>query len=205
MFKKILLVSALVVTGAGLHYAVPQTDVVRAVGIETKRMDREGDAAKIDAQKKTRDVYFIQTEDIDDQSPMVYRNEDQIFPYLKWSSADQQSRAQSLGAEKALVAVRHYGWRIRFFNMFPNTLKISPVETAYTPIPYLLLICLALVWGAIIYAYYRIGVLSRKIKEKISARREARRTPTRDEAAAARDAEIDDFLSSAPDDAAQRD
>ncbi|MBT28172.1 MAG: hypothetical protein CMO01_00825 [Thalassobius sp.] len=171
MIKNILFISVLVLTAGFLHYAVPQTDVVRAVGVETKRMDREGDQEVSDGIKHTRDVYFIQTETIDSESPRVYRNEDNIFPYLKWHAADLQSRVQSLAADQDLVAVRHYGWRIRLFSMFPNVLRVTPVAEPYTPVPWFFLVTLAITWGGLFFLRWKLGRAFTALGERFSRRR----------------------------------
>lgn len=155
MIKYALLAAALTVTGTAVHYAVPQTDVVRVVGVETKRVDVEG-ASSSGGTPATRDVYFVQAETVEGANPMVYRNEDKLL-YLKWNSADVQARSQSLAADQQLVAIRHYGWRVRLFSAFPNVLSVKPVATAYSPIPYFFLTVLALVWGAMFFGYRKIS------------------------------------------------
>jgi len=57
-----------------LNYALPQVDVVRAVGVEIKRVDVTQDAS---GQQRTSDVYFLQMETPNGQ-PRVYRNEDNL-------------------------------------------------------------------------------------------------------------------------------
>ena len=154
-FRYACLAILLISTGALVHYVVPQTDIVRAVGVETKRVDTDGDAATA----QTRDVYFVQTERLKNAKPMVYRNEDNLL-YLKWDSADKQARAQSLSAEKEIVAVRHYGWRVQLFSAFPNVLNIKVVEREDdSVIPYLLLAVLALVWGGILLLYRKMRLV----------------------------------------------
>ena len=115
---------------AGLHYALPQVDVVRAVGVEIKRIDLPPDAS---GQQRTGDVYFLQMETTDGR-PRVYRNEDNLL-YGKFDAANLQAQIQSLAADKQLVALRHYGWRVTLFSTFPNAVKAWPVEEGYRHIP----------------------------------------------------------------------
>lgn len=123
-----------------LHYALPQVDVVRMVGTETKRVD-----SAVEGQV-SRDVYFIQTESLDGTRTRVYRNEDKWI-YLKFDTADLQARAEALAQERAVVAVRHYGWRIPIFSAFPNALTVWKVEPGYTPIPVLTILVVLAILG----------------------------------------------------------
>ena len=150
---KVITLLAMVISLPVIHWVVPQTDVVRVVGVEVKRVDQEGNVAT-GTGSFTHDVYFVQAEDIDTAKPRVYRNEDNLL-YLKWDSSDRQARARSLAADKEIVALRHYGWRIRLFSVFPNLLNIKPVEADHGTIPWLFFIMLALVWGGLLLFYRR--------------------------------------------------
>ncbi len=128
--RNILLAIPVIILLAALHYALPQVDVVRAVGVEIKRIDAtDPDAGQV----STRDVYQLQME-TPDGSPRVYRNEDNML-YLKFDSANLQAQVQSLASDKQLVALRHYGWRMTLFSAFPNAIKVWPVEEGYRHIP----------------------------------------------------------------------
>ena len=128
--RNILIAIPLIFLLIALHYALPQVDVLRSVGVEIKRVDDgQGDGG----QNQTRDVYLIQMESLDGD-PKVYRNEDNAF-YLKFDSADLQAQIQSFSADKQIVALRHYGWRLRLFSTFPNAIKVWPVEEGYRHIP----------------------------------------------------------------------
>lgn len=193
MIKKILLATTLCLTGAATHYLVPQTDVVRAVGVETKRVDTTDNNLASGKTTKTRDVYYIQTEDTESAKPKVYSNEDNYW-YFKWNSADLQSRAQSLASDKTLVAVRHYGWRNKFFSMFPNATKIQPVPDTYTTVPYLFLAVLALVWGSILTAYWKAGKLISGMRTRRHEKRTEREAERTTVGASTSTGDIDDFL-----------
>jgi hypothetical protein len=118
---------ALLLGGAGLHYAVPRVSVVQIVGVEVKRVDGE---------TGSRDVYMIQSQDPDTGRVRVFRNEDALL-YLKMNSADLQARvtAFSRGEPPRHVAVRHYGWRIPIFSVFPNAISAWVVEPGYRHVP----------------------------------------------------------------------
>jgi hypothetical protein len=142
---------------AALHYSLPQVDVVRAVGVEIKRVDvTKGDAG----QSRTRDVYQLQMETLEG-NPRVYRNEDN-FIYLKFDSADLQTQVKSFSADKQLVALRHYGWRLRLFSTFPNAVKAWPVEEGYRHIPVFNIVVLTFIG-------YLIFILARYIRRRFNA------------------------------------
>ncbi|WP_164512235.1 DUF1523 family protein [Oceaniglobus ichthyenteri] len=128
--KTFLIAIPVLIIAIGLSYALPQVDVVRAVGVEVKRVDITDSET---GQQRTRDVYQLQMETPEGR-PRVYRNEDN-FLYGKFDSANLQAQIQSLAAEKQLVALRHYGWRLTLFSTFPNAVKAWPVEEGYRHIP----------------------------------------------------------------------
>ncbi|MFK7858169.1 MAG: DUF1523 family protein [Granulosicoccus sp.] len=147
--RNILLAIPVIILLAALHYALPQVDVVRAVGVEIKRIDaKDADAG----QTTTRDVYQLQME-TPGGSPRVYRNEDNML-YFKFDSANLQAQIQSAAADKQLMAVRHYGWRLTLFSAFPNAVKAWPVEEGYRHIPIFNTIVL-LGLAAIFFLVYR--------------------------------------------------
>lgn len=144
--KNLIMAVPVVVLLAALHYFLPQVDVVRVVGTEIKRVDSvESETGNT----VTRDIYRIQAETLGGR-PSVYRNED-VFILFKIDAADLQAQMQSLAADKAIVAIRHYGWRSRLFSMFPNALSAWPVEEDYRHIPvfnitFLILLAAGLFW-----------------------------------------------------------
>lgn len=161
--RNILIAIPAVILIAALHYSLPQVDVVRAVGVEVKRVDvSEGNTDKT----RTRDVYQLQMETLDG-SPRVYRNEDNIL-YGKFASADLQTQVRSLAADKQVVALRHYGWRLRLFSTFPNAVKVWPVEEGYRHIPFFNIVFLTFV-GFLIF------MLIRRIRRVFKSRDEKRR------------------------------
>lgn len=161
--RNILIAIPAVILIAALHYSLPQVDVVRAVGVEVKRVDTsEGNTDKT----RTRDVYQLQMETLDG-SPRVYRNEDNIL-YGKFASADLQTQVRSLAADKQVVALRHYGWRLRLFSTFPNAVKVWPVEEGYRHIPFFNIVVLTFV-GFLIF------MLIRRIRRVFHRRDEKRR------------------------------
>ena len=132
-------VGLLLLIGAVLHYNLPQTDVVKIVGTENRRIDFGENSffwASPDvgtAAGATRDVFFIQTVQRNGK-PMVYRNEDTGWgwpPYFKLNSHNVQTVAASLVSRperEQWVAITHYGWRNEFFTIFPNAIRVRPVE-----------------------------------------------------------------------------
>ncbi len=127
--------------GAVLHYTLPQTDIVRIVNTEVRRVDfgenslfwAQGDAGQEGAQTPNRDVRFIEAF-YENGRPMVYRNEDTGWgwpPYFKLDSSNLQAEARDLISTKEnpqWVALRHYGWRNEFMSIFPNAVSVKPVD-----------------------------------------------------------------------------
>lgn len=138
--------AGILTAAAGLHYAVPRVSTAQIVGVEVKR---------VDADAGSRDVYMIQAQDPDTQRVRVFRNEDALI-YLKLNSADLQAKATALSRGEALrtVAIRHYGWRIPMFSVFPNALSVREVAPGYRHVPiagpltllFILLVPATLIW-----------------------------------------------------------
>ena len=120
-----------------LNYYLPDRDIVQIVGTEVKRIDVESGAPFWDradigtVEGATRDVRFINATTKSGRS-RVYRNEDTGWgfpPYCKFDSGDLTADAQSLARQDDVwVAVRHYGWRIKMFSIFPNATSFKRVD-----------------------------------------------------------------------------
>ena len=120
-----------------LNYYLPDRDIVQIVGTEVKRIDVESGAPFWDradigtVEGATRDVRFINAVTKSGRS-RVYRNEDTGWgfpPYFKFDSVDLTADAQSLARQDDVwVAVRHYGWRIKMFSIFPNATSFKRVD-----------------------------------------------------------------------------
>lgn len=130
----------LVLAGFFIEYSLPQHRVVHVSGHEVKRMDMNGNI--VDATKAvaaTRDVYFINTADIDSGEVHVYRNEDTRFGYpfyMKFDSPEVLARAQTLAKDpNQLALVTYYGWRIKMLDKFPNAIDIQPWSSQEEPFP----------------------------------------------------------------------
>ena len=138
--KWVFIIAFWVLFGAFLHYTLPQKDIVRITDTYLERIDFGENsifwahAATGDNPNQTnRDVFFIQTF-LPDNKPMIYRNEDTGWgwpPYFKFDSSDLQAEAlanvSSPGNEQWVVITK-YGWRNRFFTIYPNMIAIKPVE-----------------------------------------------------------------------------
>lgn len=130
-----------VFVAAFLHYTLPQHDIVRITDTYEKRVDpgenslfwAQADVGS-DGTLPTRDVFFIQTVDVDGDI-MVYRNEDTGWgwpPYFKFDTSNLYAEAsdmKSTADAPRWVAVRHYGWRNEFISIFPNALSVREVES----------------------------------------------------------------------------
>ncbi len=126
MFKWIFGLLAFFIIVLFFHYTLPSRDIVQIVGTDIKRTDLKKDSTKLN-----RDVRLINAKRYNGDV-IVYRNEDTGWgwpPYFKFDSSNLAAEAQALAREEEKwVAVEHYGWRIKVFSMFPNTLNIEVVD-----------------------------------------------------------------------------
>jgi hypothetical protein len=208
MWIKYALIAAIVtVVASVLHYTLPQVDVVRIVGTDVKRVDAPQDAGETntDTGMRTADVYFILAE-TPGGSVRNYRNEDALL-YGKFDSSDLHTRARSISQnEENTVAIRHYGWRLPLFSMFPNATAVWEVEPGYRHLPLFNIAFLALLVGGLGYTAWRIRKIRIRIAEAraereteaaAEAERKARERAERDAAtpdAKDRDKALEDFL-----------
>ncbi len=153
---------------AFLHYNLPQRDIVRVAGIETKRVDLGenfwffGSPDAGNAALGNRDVFFIQTIR-QNGKPMVYRNEDTSWgwpPYFKFDTSNLQTEAADLVSTKdnpQWVVVRHYGWRNEFLSIYPNAVAVWPVDGPDVRlIPYFNIVVLTLLGSLFVFIWVRI-------------------------------------------------
>lgn len=136
--KRIFLFVFLFCAAVLLNYYLPSHDVVQVVSTDVKRMDINKGSPFWDRQdagteeNTTRDVRFIYSVRPNGKE-RVFRNEDTgwSFPfYFKFDSSDLAARAQNFSRsnEDNWVVVKHYGWRIRLFSIFPNAVEIEEVD-----------------------------------------------------------------------------
>ncbi|WGV15446.1 DUF1523 family protein [Fuscovulum ytuae] len=137
--KWTVLVTLALLVFSFLHYTLPQTDIVRIVGTENRRMDLGENSwfwASPDvgtAPSNSRDIFFINAV-YPDGSTMEYRNEDTGWgwpPYFKMDSSSLNTSAkelQSTADAPKWVAVTHYGWRNQLFTIFPNAISLRLVD-----------------------------------------------------------------------------
>ncbi len=141
----------LLIVGSFFHYVLPQHDVAKITSTEVIRTDFSGfnrffyaQADSGAAELSTRDLRLINTErrktfllgfiQRESEGVMVYRNEDSGWiwpPYFKFDSSDLQAEAAaniSAPAAEQWVVITHYGWRNRFFSIYPNAVGIRPIE-----------------------------------------------------------------------------
>ena len=131
------------IVGLFLHYTLPQRDVVQIINTYNKNTPIGGNwmfysiedtGTGVETTATIRDIRFIDAVYPDGTSVMVYRNEDTGWfwpPYFKWDSSTLQAEAQNLKSDKVApkwVAITHYGWRMPIFSIFPNAVKVTPVD-----------------------------------------------------------------------------
>ena len=141
IIKTFLFIILAILVGAFLHYNLPDRDIVRVVGTFEIRDDKPagsfGAGAPDAGSKKfpNRDVRYISTKRPNDK-PMVYANQDTGWgwpPYFKFDTSNLTAEAQDLilkyqADEEIWVAVRHYGWRIEMFSLYPNAVSMKVVD-----------------------------------------------------------------------------
>ena len=134
-------ITVLLFVAGFLHYTLPQHDIVRitntynrltTVGTENAWAYASPDTGTAES-TTTRDIRFIDAA-YADGSVIVYRNEDTGWvwpPYFKYDSSNLQAEATNYVSTKEKpewVAVTHYGWRMPIFSIYPNAVKIRPVD-----------------------------------------------------------------------------
>lgn len=151
---------------AFLHYTLPSTDIVRITDTYESRVE-PGENPMFWSQTRPgpdgvvppRDVFFLQTVKRDGAA-MVYRNEDTGWgwpPFFKFDTATLQAEAADLrsrGDEPTWVAVRHYGWRIELFTIYPNVLSVRAVESPDVRIIPWINIAILVVLAAVFWAIW---------------------------------------------------
>ncbi|WP_371168466.1 DUF1523 family protein [Aliiroseovarius sp. 2305UL8-7] len=138
------------ILAAFFSYVLPQHDVVRITSTEIIRQDFSSvnrifyaQADSGNAENPTRDIRLINTVKRktfllgfiprDAEKVMVYRNEDTGWiwpPYFKFDSSDLQAEAAAVagkGDGNNWAVITKYGWRNRFFTIFPNAVRVRSV------------------------------------------------------------------------------
>ncbi|MGY6409408.1 MAG: DUF1523 family protein [Alkalilacustris sp.] len=123
-----------------MHYTLPRHEVVRIVGA-TERVEEFGFNRFFFrgipggmTPGASRDIRFIETFRPGGRE-LVFRNEDTGLgwpPFFKINEADIQAQARNLVSTEAdpqWVRVTYYGVRIQLFSIFPNALRLTPVDS----------------------------------------------------------------------------
>ncbi len=139
-FKTIAIILLVVVLGLFLHYTLPRHETVRIVGA-TERVEEFGFNRFFFSgipggmtPGKARDIRFIETFRPNGRE-LVFRNEDTGWgwpPYFKFNEADIQAQArnlQSTADSPDWIRVTFYGVRIQLFSIFPNAMRLTPVDS----------------------------------------------------------------------------
>ena len=164
--KWIVGIVLVLLVGGFLAFYLPSRDIVRIVDTEVVRMDASATGDDGVRVTFTRDVRFIEAV-WPDGAERVYRNEDTGWgwpPYFKFDSANLAAEAKSLAStadDPVWVIVRHYGWRIPMFSMFPNATAISRAEgPEQRLVPWFNLVLLGLIaiGAGILWRLLRIGI-----------------------------------------------
>ena len=138
-FKTIAVLLLVAFLALAMHYTLPRHEVVRIVGA-TERVEEFGINRFFFrgipgglTPGKTRDIRFIETFRPSGRE-LVFRNEDTGLgwpPYFKINEADIQAQARNLVStadSPDWVRMTYYGVRIQLFSIFPNALRLTPVD-----------------------------------------------------------------------------
>lgn len=196
--RNVILGIIVVAFGLLLLYVLPRHDVARITGTEIIRMDfsslnrpfyAQSDSAS--AELATRDVRLINTVkkrtmllgfiQRDSERVFVYRNEDTGWiwpPYFKFDSSDLQAEALanvSAPGNEQWVVITRYGWRNRFFTIYPNMIAIKPVEGPnVTVIPWFNIFFFVALFAALLFLRaFWIQFRERAIDPKLEDTRDA--------------------------------
>lgn len=136
---------------------LPSTVLVHVTGSDVKRMDTGQDTAS--GQAITRDVRFIYAKGAESERDYVFRNEDTGWgwpPYFKFNSGDLAAKANNIKQTQpdATVLVTYYGWRITYFDLYPNMVNLEVVEPGYAHIPIVKILILIVIIAAVGYGVY---------------------------------------------------
>ena len=138
-FKWIIIIVPLLLVAASLHYILPRHEVVRIIGVteqmQTLGINRFFYATNPSGEDNasSRDIRLIETMRTNEQT-LIFRNEDTGWiwpPYFKFDAADMQARGRDAISDSDTpkwVAASYYGVRSEFFSIYPNVLKIRPVD-----------------------------------------------------------------------------
>lgn len=167
---------------AFLHYNLPDRDIVRVVGTFEIRDDKPAGtfgAGVPDAGSKkfpNRDVRYISTKRPNDK-PMVYANQDTGWgwpPYFKFDTSNLTAEAQDLilryqADEEIWVAVRHYGWRVEMFSLYPNAVSMKVVDGPNEQlIPVFNIVFLSILGGILLFIWLSIRRWKKKNVDPIT-------------------------------------
>ena len=172
-----------------LHYNLPQRDIIRVVGTFEIRDDKPAESfgtGQADAGSDgfpNRDVRYITTKRANGKA-MVYRNTDTGWgwpPYFKFDTSNLTADAQDLiqratPEEEIWVAVKHYGWRVELFSLYPNAISFKKVDGPHVRlIPWFNIVFLTILFFILLWFWLRwrrfrkkrIDPVTDKIDEKI--------------------------------------
>lgn len=164
----VLLAAIVAVWLAFLDYTLPTSRLVHITGVDVVRMDqRVGRSAELSGTGRTRDVRMINAVDLDGD-PLVFRNEDTGWgwpPFFKFNSGTLASEAQAIVQRDhdATVRIRYYGWRLEMVSMFPNVLDVDIVPEDAGGFPWLKVVLMVLINGAIVALIWYVVRLIRRI------------------------------------------
>ncbi|TLX16520.1 DUF1523 family protein [Rhizobium sp. MHM7A] len=154
-----------------LHFYLPRSVIVQADGTDVKRLDQDiNRVGQTDVKPgANRDVFLINTSVPGSDEVVVFRNEDTGWGwplYFKFNDSDINAVAQKFGAEKAIVKITYYGFRIQLLSMWPNVVKIERAELGDSTFPVARTLILAILFSVLGLVYWKLrGLFSRLFKK----------------------------------------
>ncbi len=146
---------------------LPFTAKVRITGTEVKRVEVDPN----DSSNETRDVRFVVTKDTVSGKTRVFRNEDTGWgwpPYFKFNSGDVMGEAVNIRETEpdSIVLLTYYGWRMPFFDAYPNILSLRVVDANYRHIPVFNIVFVSLLIAAFVFLGFRIRRLAKSVSNR---------------------------------------
>ena len=167
MWIAVAVLVALLVAGT-LYYFMPRAEKVSVKGTEVKRMDKTDVAGGED---KTRDVRFIYATDLETNTALVFRNEDNPW-YFKFDSGDIAAEATKLAKTEVeeVALLRYYGVRIAILDSYPNVLSLKEVDPDYVYVPWVNMVILVVLLVLFIWGGVKVRRMFASAKNKFSKR-----------------------------------
>lgn len=174
--KWTLIVVVVGIFAAFLHYTLPKRDVIRITGTDVQRINVGWNGLFYATRMRNAEGNLIGTDVLlirtvrPNGNTRVFRNENTGFwpPYFKFDHADLQTIAEDLvstSENPKWAVLRYYGWRNRFFEIYPNAVGLRQVaDPNLTLVPWFNIVFLTLLAGFFFWLWRKwVGFRRRRI------------------------------------------